>query len=236
MPPPGPDAPQPATVPRPGHAAEPRLDRGMDEDAIDTRRPRGLAQQRRMAGLPVSVDRAPVRRDHRPRGAHRAVGAEGPEPDVDVEPGLMRAMPRRHRPAPRLRDVADGQARPARRPRPRREPLDKGDRGGVAPVAVAPRPRQPPARTARRQGLGPGETARRMRAVRRRRVAGRPGGRGEQRRCRRRRRHRTGREQPRPEHCRQLSRHHGRLPCRMSPDLPAPARPGNRAADCRQID
>ena len=54
------------------------------------------------------------------------------QPDVDVEPGLMRGMPP-DRPAARLADIADIEAPPADPRRVDAQPLDEGDGGGMAP-------------------------------------------------------------------------------------------------------
>src|SRR5690606_5360704 len=118
--------------------------------------------------VPVQVDAVPG--DHVDRADLLAlrdaeIGALGPaEPDVDIEPDLVRTMTAVHRPAPRLADVADIETGPAELARTDREPLDEGDHLGVAPVAVARKAHRLPARCGFGQQGSAGQAAARIAA------------------------------------------------------------------------
>ena len=60
------------------------------------------------------------------------------QPNIGIEPDLVRAMAGQHRSAARLRDVTDEKPGPAGLARQfLRQPLEKGDQDRVAPGAVA---------------------------------------------------------------------------------------------------
>ena len=69
------------------------------------------------------------------------------QPDVGVEPDLVRGMAGQHRPAARLRDVADQQPRPAVGSRVARQFFDQRDHRRMAPAAVAGQSHRLPGRT-----------------------------------------------------------------------------------------
>ena len=88
-----------------------------------------------------------------------AVG-HGGEPDIGVEPHLMAGMAGQHRPAARLRHVADKQPRPAvERARVAREPLEIIEELRGAPIAVAREPHDLPVGAVDGERDTAGETA-----------------------------------------------------------------------------
>ena len=163
-------------------AADRLLDGRIDEDALDLRL---LAPRPGSApGGPASIWSG--RRRARPAAprwwptSSRALRGDsvrsgiGRQPDVGVEPDLMRRVAGQHRAAARLRDVADEHARPAVDGRHLfGETLEEGDQRRVAPVAVARQPHHLPGRAVDRQRLGAGEAAVRVEADRARLQVGR---------------------------------------------------------------
>lgn len=110
---------QPALV-GPGLAAERDLQRRVDEDALDLGLGRDGADQAGMGRGPVArIDVAPIGTRHVDRRHVLALLAIEPaarhrrQPDIGIEPDLVRGMAGQHRPAARLRYVADQQASPA---------------------------------------------------------------------------------------------------------------------------
>jgi hypothetical protein len=85
-----------------------------------------------------------------------------------VEAELVRGVARQHRPAARLRDVADQQPRPAIFRRLAREALQKRDHVGVAPAAVARQAHRLPVGTVGGDGHAAGEAALGIEAMNRR--------------------------------------------------------------------
>ncbi|GIX12943.1 MAG: hypothetical protein KatS3mg118_0902 [Paracoccaceae bacterium] len=165
MSPPGPELRQPAPFGRGQRRAQRPLDRRGDEDAGNRRVLGRHAQQFGMGRRPGRTGAQPVAVQHRHRREALALlhrenaRRRRTQPDVDVEPGLVRGMARAHRPAARLGDVADQDARPAEAPGRGAKPGDEGDGGGMGPVAVAAGAHHLPARTAGGQRHRPGQTA-----------------------------------------------------------------------------
>ena len=152
-----------------------RLIAAIDEDALHLRLHaprRGSApdgpRSRRPAVCRARSSRTTSVADISSRSARREFARRHRgEPDVGVESDLMRGVAGEHRPAARLRHVADEQARPARGlRRPRREALQKSDELRMAPVAVARQAHDLPVRPVDRQLLAAGETAARIKADR----------------------------------------------------------------------
>ena len=170
--PPRPDLSQPGRVVLRSGLAEASLDRRVDEYPRDRFVPRRGLEDPGMGVGPASVHPEAVPGDHRGRGnllpfrpAQRQPVRRA-QPDIDVQPDLVRAVPRRHRPAARLADVAHVEPRPARFPRGAGQALDEEDRAGMAPVAISREPHRLPARSRFRQSDGAGQAARRIPAER----------------------------------------------------------------------
>ena len=120
-----------------------------------------------MAGRPdLRIDVLLVGGDHVGRGhllallARERRSRHRGEPDVGIEPDLVAAVAGEHRPAARLRHVADQQAGPVRHLRHLRgEPLHERDQLRMAPVAVARQPHHLPGPAVDRQRDAAGEAA-----------------------------------------------------------------------------
>ena len=142
------------------------LDRRVDEDALDLGLLRRRLDDPRLALAPMRGIDGEAVGPHHVDGRHLfALGAVEPmvghrrQPDVGVEADLMRGVAGQHRPAARLRNVADQNARPdAFLRRLAREALEKGDHRRMAPGAIArqahhlPGRRRRPAAHSRRRG------------------------------------------------------------------------------------
>src|SRR5262249_14961699 len=111
--PPRPDLCEPTAV-RPGLAAQRAFDRGVDEDALDGWLARDGFEQTAMLRRPrhrIDVHSVSAN-DIRCRKLVTFGGAQPPvrhprQPNIGIEPDLVRTVPCQHRPAARLRDVAD---------------------------------------------------------------------------------------------------------------------------------
>ena len=156
-----PDLAQPVPVAR-DRVAELLLDAGVDQDAFDLRVARRPLQQARVRRRPQRVlHQMRLLVDHQ-RGAHALAlrprqGAVGHrrQPDIGIEPDLVRGMPGQHRAAARLRDIADQEARPAVGDGIARQFLDRRDHRRMTPAAVARRAHHLPGRSIH----GNGDTA-----------------------------------------------------------------------------
>ena len=130
-----------------GLLAEHLLDRRVHENARDLRIGRRALDQLRVQRRPdVRIDCEGIL-EHR-GGAdvlallrrENAVG-HGREPDIGVEPDLMAGMTGDHRPAARLRHVADEEARPAvEATRVACQTLEIVEQAGMSPIAIAREP------------------------------------------------------------------------------------------------
>ena len=166
MAPHGPDLAEPAAVA--GRLpADRRLDGRVDEDPLDFGLfGSGLDQGHVPRRPPAGIDVEPVG-SHHVGGRHEfpLLAGEPPrrhgrEPDVGVEPHLMRGMARQHGAAARLGDVADQQTRPARDGRHRPgEAFEECDELGVAPVPVPRQAHHLPGLAVDRQGPGASEAS-----------------------------------------------------------------------------
>ncbi len=162
----GPDLGHPAPVAG-GFPAHRLLDRRIDEDALDLGLLRRRLDQGQMLGGPLRrVDVLSVGADHVGGRHHLALLARQVavrhrrKPDVGIEPYLVRGMAGQHRAAPRLRNIAHQQARPALDRRHHLgEPFEEGDQHRIAPVAVAGQPHHLPRLPVDRQRLGAREAA-----------------------------------------------------------------------------
>ena len=143
------------------------LDRGVDEDALDLGFfRRGFDDARLALGPMGGIDAEPVGAHHID-GRHllpvlageRLIGHWG-QPDVGVEPDLVRSVASHHRPAARLGNVAyeDSRPHPFRR-RLARKALEEGDHRRMAPEPVARQAHHPPGLAVDRQRLRPRQTS-----------------------------------------------------------------------------
>jgi hypothetical protein len=126
-------------------AAQRALDRRVDKHALH----HGLSgdrfqQETMLRGPGRRVDIPPISRDN--VGCRYGVPlgrAEPPiwhwrQPNIGIQPDLVRAVARQHRSAARLRDVTDEKSGPPGFARQSlRQPLEKGNQDRVAPGAVA---------------------------------------------------------------------------------------------------
>ena len=152
--PPRPDLGEPGAV-RARLAAQRTLDRRVDKDALHAGLARHGLEQAPMLRRPGRlIDILAVGRDDIGRRHLVALGGAEPaarhrrQPDIGVEPDLVRAVPGQHRPAARLGDVADQEPGPAGlRRQLLRQPLEQGDQEGVAPGAIARRAHDLPVRS-----------------------------------------------------------------------------------------
>ena len=143
MPPPGPDLAQVGPVAF-FIVAHLNLSPGEHEDTCHALVLGGFAQYRVVLFGPVAVDIGTVRaaqrygRDILARLARQAHVVARKHPDIDIQPQLVRAVARSHRPAPRLADIPDIETVPTRLlGRKPAEVLHVIDRFGVPPVAIA---------------------------------------------------------------------------------------------------
>src|SRR5262249_13566464 len=81
------------------------------------------------------------------------------EPNIDVEADLMASVVGKHRPAARLRHVADQKTVPANLFRALGKPFDEANELRIAPVAVTRQPHDLPTRSGDRQRHSAGEAA-----------------------------------------------------------------------------
>ena len=165
VPPPRPDHAQPVAI-RTGLAAQRLLDRRVDENARDAGAARGGFEQ-------LAVQRRPGRRvdvvavgGHDIGGGHvvALAGGKSPvghrgEPDIGVEPDLMRGVAGQHRAAARLPHIADQQSRPPDRRGGGGKALQKPDQHRIAPGPVARRPHHLPVGAIGRQFSAAGKAA-----------------------------------------------------------------------------
>ena len=144
LPPPRPNLCHPCPL-RPDFAAQRALDCWVDKNALRQGLSGDCLQQKTMLRSPGRwVDISLIPRDNVCCGNGVPLGrAEPPighwhQPNVDIEPDLVRAVTREHRSAARLRDVTDEKPRPAGLARQSlRQPLKKGDQDRVPPSSVA---------------------------------------------------------------------------------------------------
>ena len=150
-----------------GLAADGHLQRRIDEDAPDAWVAGSGADQPGVVWRPGNgINIHPVGAGH-VAGRHflalrlrETAGRHWRQPDIGIKPDLVRGMPGDHRPAARLRDIADQQAGPAiDRGHPPGKILQIGDQIRVAPFAVAVEPHHLPGLAIDRQRLGPCQTA-----------------------------------------------------------------------------
>ncbi len=169
VPPHRPDLREPAPV-APRLPAQRDLDRRVDEDAVHARVARRVADETRVVRRPdVRVHVHPVRPDHVGRRhvlalvAVQALARHRRQPDVGVEPDLVRGVAGEHRPAAGLADVADQQPRPpGDLRRGLRQRFQIGDQLRVAPVAVAVEAHDLPGVAVHRKRRRAGEAAARI--------------------------------------------------------------------------
>src|SRR6056297_1248341 len=165
MPPPGPNLAQPAFVA--GLVlTHPHLGARKNEDSV---RP-GILRRRlddlMMRPAPIPVGIRPVRPPHRdrrdalPLRPAQVQPIRRPHPDIRIHPDLMTAMPRQHRPAPRLADIADIKPAPARLRRCETGKILNETNGfRVSPIAVPVQPHGLPCRPRLGKLHTAGETA-----------------------------------------------------------------------------
>jgi hypothetical protein len=166
---PWPDAAEPG---RAGlRAAEFPLDRVVDQHPVHDRRLRRQSDQRGVPRPPTGPRNAGLVRQHQgrhvdvlPRGDGRVLLRRQVEPDVDVQAGLVAGMAVGHRPAPRLRHVADPKRGQAARPRGAGEIPHEAEQGWVSPVSVPGQAHGLPPRPVWRQGVRPRHAAERWTA------------------------------------------------------------------------
>ena len=164
-----------------GGLAQRLLDRGVDEDAFDLGLLGGRLDDARLTRRPMrGIDGEPVLAHHVDRrhflafAAAQRVVRHRRQPHVGVEADLMRSVAGQHRPAARLRNVADENARPnAFAGRLARKAFEEGDHRGMAPIAIARQAHHLPSLAVDRQRLGARQTAARIEADRARLHLGR---------------------------------------------------------------
>ena len=164
--PPRADLGKPGAI-RSGLMAQFALDRRVDKNPCDLRLACHCAIHFEVGRVPHRrVDMQPVGRDDLgcghfvPLGGCKAAVWHWRQPDIGIEPDLVRAVAGQHRPAARLGDVADQETRPPRLGRHfRRQPFDKLDQDRMPPGAVARGTHDLPIRSVGRQVDRPFETA-----------------------------------------------------------------------------
>ena len=139
-------------------AAQRLLDRGIDQDADDNRILCSRSDERRVhVGPHFRINVAQIGRDDIGGRAELALlAALDPvwhrrKPNIDVEADLMAGVFGKHRPAARLRHVANQKTAPANFFCVRGKPLDEANELRIAPVAVTRRPHDLPGRSGDRQ-------------------------------------------------------------------------------------
>ena len=147
-------------------AAERLLDRRIDKNALDLRVFGRRLDDGVMGRCPdIRVDVLAVGADHHGGRHFFALGrsqfaiGHRREPDVGIEPDLVAGVPGDHRPAARLRHVADQKPRPALLGTLLGQPFEECHQVGVAPVAIARKPHHLPGLAVDRQRNAPGEAA-----------------------------------------------------------------------------